>query len=267
MRYHSQNLTADYLDRKERAMFWAGRAWLYSNAKTYQPMFHWEWAFGRYARGFALKASFGYGDSNSGLCLHLCLPFICQVFLVFERLFTCEECETGIAIHNQAIWFYPLSFSDHSSREDPWWRRIHSWSFPWELNWYQTEILSHDLKTTVWKENEYCRLGGFDGFDQRQLVEESVSKDYPYTYVRKNGEVQNRTATVHATRTEWRARWWPLFRNRKISTSIHVKFNEEVGDGSGSWKGGCIGCGYDILPSETIEKCLRRMETKRTFKR
>ena len=40
---------------------------------------------------------------------------------------------------------------------------------------------------------------------------------------------------------------------------------EEVGKKKGSWKGGCIGCSYDLKPGETPEECLKRMEKEREF--
>ena len=48
--------------------------------------------------------------------------------------------------------------------------------------------------------------------------------------------------------------------------NIDVQFDGEVGERSGSWKGGTVGCGYDKLPHESIEQCLRRMEKEREFK-
>jgi hypothetical protein len=44
---------------------------------------------------------------------------------------------------------------------------------------------------------------------------------------------------------------------------IDIEFNDEVGERSGSWKGGTIGCSYAMLPTDTIESCLRRMEKER----
>jgi hypothetical protein len=89
---------------------------------------------------------------------------------------------------------------------------------------------------------------------------------YPYKYVRKSGQVQERVATVRVEEREWRCRWlmwspWPS----NIVRSIDVSFNEEVGEGTGSWKGGCVGCGYDMLAGETPEDTLRRMERERKF--
>jgi len=48
--------------------------------------------------------------------------------------------------------------------------------------------------------------------------------------------------------------------------TIAVEFNEEVGERTGSWKGGVLGCGYDMKPGETRLECLRRMERERRFR-
>ncbi len=89
---------------------------------------------------------------------------------------------------------------------------------------------------------------------------------FDYSYHLKSGEIQKRVAEVYVERREWRQRWlaWcPWFAVK--SQSIDVSFNDEVGERSGSWKGGCVGCGYDMRPGETPEATLRRMERERTF--
>ena len=35
--------------------------------------------------------------------------------------------------------------------------------------------------------------------------------------------------------------------------------SDEVGEETGSWKGGTIGCGYNLKPGETAEECFDRM--------
>jgi len=54
---------------------------------------------------------------------------------------------------------------------------------------------------------------------------------------------------------------WP----RWTKESIDVEFSGEVGERSGSWKGGCIGCSYDLRPDETMLCTLRRMEKEQSF--
>lgn len=90
--------------------------------------------------------------------------------------------------------------------------------------------------------------------------------DFPYSYKLKRGEIQNRTASVYVERRAWRPKWFTwtsLF--EKERQNIDVQFSDEVGERTGSWKGGCIGCGYEMLPGETAEQTLRRMERERKF--
>lgn len=89
---------------------------------------------------------------------------------------------------------------------------------------------------------------------------------HPYTYMLQSGEIQHRTAAVSKRRhvicyRAFKALGWP----RWIKEGIDVTFSDEVGERTGSWKGGTIGCGYDLRPDETIGDCLRRMEAERKF--
>jgi hypothetical protein len=82
----------------------------------------------------------------------------------------------------------------------------------------------------------------------------------------KNGTVQERFATVNVEEREWRPRWFKFTKLfAKVRRTIGVEFSDEVGERTGSWKGGTVGCGYDLLPKETPLACLRRMEKERKF--
>lgn len=91
-------------------------------------------------------------------------------------------------------------------------------------------------------------------------------QSWPYRYVLRSGEVQERTATIYGEEREWRWRWfqwlpWP----RKIRRCISITFSDEVGERSGSWKGGYIGCGYEWRKNESMFDSLCRMERERKF--
>lgn len=89
---------------------------------------------------------------------------------------------------------------------------------------------------------------------------------FPYTYKLRSGELQHRTATVYVDRMAWRPKWFTWTRMfEKVRQSISVEFSDEVGERTGSWKGGCVGCGYEMLAGETAEQALRRMEQERVF--
>ena len=138
-----------------------------------------------------------------------------------------------------------------------------AWEWPFHrinLGW---DYLGKDGK---WHD-KYRR--SFDNFSSEMEREDAQKKTetHPYTYVLKSGEIQEREATI--TKERWtrgrhilsRLGLWP----RKISYCINVEFSGEVGERAGSWKGGCVGCGYDMLPGEEPIDTLLRMEEKRKF--
>lgn len=88
------------------------------------------------------------------------------------------------------------------------------------------------------------------------------AEQHNYHYVLRNWEVQRRIATIQAEKTKWIRYWIPWV---KKSRYIKVDFDGEVGERTGSWKGGCTGCGYEIRRKETPVECLRRMERERKF--
>lgn len=134
--------------------------------------------------------------------------------------------------------------------------------YPWSWEWESTEILTQDMKTVVHSETSKNRLS-FDDYNIREGIEKLVSNTTTYTYALKRGEIQERIATYHVERRTWHWLCLPLI--KMIRTSIDVRFNDEVGERTGSWKGGCTGCGYDIKEGETPLDCLKRMEKERIF--
>jgi|GEM_PF-1925174 len=271
MRFHSQNLNEKRQGEPNGPMFWHGRAWLYR--RSYDELVHVEWLFGKYARDFAVTATFGYGDSDAGICFHLCIPWLFSWYLVLPYVYRCHESMTGIGIHNGSFWIYPLADQHESRRDHPWWKKNYCFDFPWTYQWESTEILEHKsnlpgFAKTVFLENRSDRKR--DPFEVMRIADthkKAVSETYDYVYRLKNGQTQIRQATVFVERRTWRMKWWPLLPFRKFRTSIDVRFSDEVGEGTGSWKGGCTGCGYDMLFGETPLECLRRMERERKFDR
>jgi len=129
---------------------------------------------------------------------------------------------------------------------------------PWTYKWKRTELLDWDMKT-VCKE-EAGERDWHKWYNEKEAWVKDNAKTYDYTYVLKNGTVQNRKATCHIERRTWTVRWAPWI--KKVHTTLDVKFDDEVGERSGSWKGGTIGCSYEMLHNETPEQTLRRMEAQ-----
>lgn len=126
---------------------------------------------------------------------------------------------------------------------------------PWDWDHIKTEVRRPD---ETWAKKHYSWDGG--------EPDDRWGGTYPYTYTLKNGTVQERLATIFVERREWRRKflkWCPLF--AKVRISLDISFNGEVGEQSGSWKGGTIGCGWDLKKGESPLDALRRMEKERKF--
>ena len=136
-----------------------------------------------------------------------------------------------------------------------WGTRTKRFWFPWMWDHCETEVLRPDGSWAP-----YVSIWEDDVEPDGRLVE-----IHPYSYTLKSGQVQNREATVYVERRTWKWRAFPWLPFRKVRQSIDVRFDDEVGERTGSWKGGCIGCGWDMLPGETMQQTLRRMEAEREF--
>lgn len=90
----------------------------------------------------------------------------------------------------------------------------------------------------------------------------SEIETHPYRYVLRSGVAQERIATINVESRSWWRPWIPF---RRVSKYINVEFSDEVGERSGSWKGGTIGCSYEMKRGESPLMTLRRMEIERKF--
>lgn len=88
----------------------------------------------------------------------------------------------------------------------------------------------------------------------------------PYPYLTSRGQFQDDiTATANLERTHMVYRVFGFPVKRETRYTINVQFDNEVGSERGSWKGGVVGCTYDMKPGETISETLNRMRRERSF--
>jgi len=151
-----------------------------------------------------------------------------------------------------------------------WGKRTKLWTLPWH-DWMQT---NHEVRRAdgswskyvgTW-ENDMALARARDG--STPILKEPDGRHievYPYRYLLNSGQFQERTASIFVER-----RTRKLRRLRRLpwgitTYAIEVTFNDEVGERTGSWKGGTLGCGYTLRPNETPRECLKRMERERKF--
>lgn len=199
----------------------------------------------------------GYFDNRPRINIDLFF-FSLTLIMPFRNKWI-DECDSpkwGIAYHNETLWFYLGGEGNDGGGNN--WVTIYS---PFSHQWVRTSYLRKDGK---W---EHETKGNKKDFYKEVWKDVLWSESHPYSYTLKSGEIQKRVATIKVEQMEWRWHWFkwlPL--TKKIKNTITVNFDDEVGEETGSWKGGVTGCSYDLLPTETPLECLKRMEKQLKFR-
>lgn len=131
----------------------------------------------------------------------------------------------------------------------------------WDIPWISYVFEGHWIldKHNAWQ--EVGKKGLPDSWVFRET--DAYSETHDYTYTLKSGEVQHRKAVCTIEKRRWHRKWLPWAKME--CREIDVEFDGEVGERTGSWKGGTIGCSYEMQEGETIKQCLRRMEREQEF--
>lgn len=205
--------------------------------------------------GFNFDISYetcGYFDNRPRI--NLDLIFFSLTFILPFRNEWANECDSpkwGISIHNRTIWIY-RGGKGNMNGGNKWW----TWEIPFiTYVWIRSSIL---LDNGSW---EHESKGNHKSFYEDSWKKQQKSWDYDYTDS-YDGEVI--PTTIYVEEREWRPKWltWTKLFN-SVTRTIDIHFSKECGKGKGSWKGGTVGCSYQLLPNEDPLDCLKRMEKER----
>jgi len=216
-----------------------------------------DFVWGYFAPRFGFEAVLhrgGYFDTRYALTLcfiwgklHVYLPF---------RTSLGEGCnlpQYGIAIHNDTFWIHTGGKFDKSIGQCT----GNDQCITWDLPFFSWVFEGHWIKD---KSGTWTLVKN-DSYLFRE--ESAYSETHPYVYTLNSGVIQNRMATCTIERRKWHRKWFPWL-TQQIDV-IDIEFNEEVGERSGSWKGGTIGCSFEMKPDDTIKTALQRMQDTREF--
>jgi hypothetical protein len=137
-----------------------------------------------------------------------------------------------------------------------------SWScfLPW-TQWRHVRMSFHGLAGEhFWTQIERDRKAGGSNWEERQRAEKACPKA---VFEFDDFDGKRIRATTHIEEREWRfgtgwCRWLSLVRRPRVRRSLSIEFSEEVGPEKGSWKGGTLGHGIEMLPGELHEAAFRR---------
>lgn len=123
-----------------------------------------------------------------------------------------------------------------------------------------------------WKEWRHVRHSFYDmdgdlfadvpdrDWDARQMLEVACPT---VRFQFRDFDGEEITATTRIEERQWkrgegRFKWLSWFVRDKVRRSLDIRFSAEVGERKGSWKGGTIGTGIEMLPGELHEAAFRR---------
>lgn len=126
--------------------------------------------------------------------------------------------------------------------------------------------IRHGKKTRIiylpWHKKLYKREFHAQNGGTTDKEHEAIKERHLYKYTLESGFVQDRMASVVEKKITWTS-WWGL--KKEVERRIEVKFNLEVGEDTGSWKGGVLGTSFQMKEDETALQALRRMEKTLKF--
>jgi hypothetical protein len=160
-----------------------------------------------------------------------------------------------------------INYGYHKDKEKG--ERYKIFDMPWSFQHYQTSYLVLDpcILCLFWLDETKGKKKFFDRYSEG-FKEYDYAKTFPYLYILKDGTAQHRYATVRQEKRVWRRKWLPFTNLFSLHRhTISIDFDREVGERAKSWKGGTLGCSFLMLPGESSEQALRRMEATRRFDR
>lgn len=195
--------------------------------------------------------SHGYESMNAELHISVFgwhsmfrLPWKCKEYILWR-----EEKKYGVSVHDNTVFFH-------------WGYDLKGWDIPfvnygtavrWDRYCGPEEFV--DIPSN-WGKHPYRT--GYDGG-----CEKPSTWTYNYTDPYDGKVVPCR---FWVEELEWRPKWlrWTK-RFAKVRRFIEVEFSEEMGPRKGSWKGGTIGCGFNMLPGEHPTETILRMQKEYKF--
>lgn len=163
----------------------------------------------------------------------------------------CCPPEWGISVHGDSIWLYYGGGGNFDGGT-----RYKCWDLPF----FTRNNIRWDVMCKDGKMHNRHKLDRHSSLYENPFVD---TKEYEYTDRYDNSKVP---CVYWVEEMEWRPKWlsWcSLFKD--VHRYLNVNFSVEVGSGKDTWKGGVVGCSFEMRKDETPEECIKRMEIEKNF--
>jgi len=237
----------------------------------HRKVFNWEYS--TTLRGPKLELETYSGDSNDGVMLILGFCFI-TFYLSLDRILKPNK---EYKSYSYGFYFFHDSFcifwkkaeggySNESLFNKTIWLPYITWKHIEDKN-----VML--MKDNSWKRvSELCegRPHNMQWYPHWQKEgpapipeDDRWSAIYDYEYTLRSGKVQKRRAFVYIESRTWKRKWFPF--SKMTKKALNFEFSDEVGERTGSWKGGAISSSIDMEKEEQPLQAFRRMEKDRKF--
>ncbi len=246
----------------------------WSDNDRYFGPFTFSWAgSGGYRPLAVILKSWGAGDDDAGpASLRLSLVWFTLIiwlppFLPPQRRKVYPSWDAATVARLGRDWYWDVEVREYGFSYSDGFVQIHYGISPGDSSRDQT--WAKHLPWTQWRQIAH-RLYNADGscagdvarlpWDQWQTIRDGLSRSH-FAIIDHDSE-RIRVDTFVEER-EWRLgtglfRWLGYLAPKKRSRSLDISFKSEVGPEKGSWKGGTMGHGIEMLPGETQEQAFRR---------
>lgn len=161
----------------------------------------------------------------------------------------------GVSLHDGLLMVrYGRQTMDSSTEQSK------GWFLPW-TQWRHVRHSLYGLDGSHFVDlPEYGFKFGPGSWEEHRRVEESCPTAV-FAFRDFDGEAL--TVTTKIEEREWRlgtkwCKWLSWFTKPKVHRSLDLRFSGETGKRKGSWKGGTLGHGIQMLPGELHEAAFRR---------
>jgi hypothetical protein len=209
--------------------------------------FAWGELYSNYTH-YELGCSITTNNDEDRYLLILKIPLL---FMLYLNLWKISDQQHIHSLYENSVGygFYIYSWEDIVFE---WNRKRYTYALPWHFQWHRTDYMDEDRIV-------HSDIHGTPRRYMPNRIKRLISETSLYRYNSKYDGVQRRYATYYVVRRIYRMHWFPFI--TKTYRTIDVSFNSGIGDGNS----GVTGCSYELLPNESPEEGLRKMEATRKF--
>lgn len=167
----------------------------------------------------------------------------------------CDAPSYGIQIHSNTLWIMKGG-NGNMGGGSKWWT--------WDIPFFTYNHVRHQVECKDGLMRDAKAISG-TGRDWIPVMCSPLVNIHEYEYT-DSYDGEKIPCKFWIEEREWRPKWltWTgLFKHTK--RYIEIQFEKEVGKEKGSWKGGVMGCSYNLKNGETALDCLKRMEAEKKF--